>query len=120
MVAALKTEARAEQRRAARANIHLAVDIFANHTVATALSLDLSEGGAFVATHERLPIGAVVVVHMTLPMEEDPLILLAEVCWARPYSADESRPPGLGLQFVANDPSATSKLRALVELMRDD
>jgi uncharacterized protein (TIGR02266 family) len=110
---------RPEVRQSRRARIQVTVDVFANHTVATGLSMNVSEGGVFVATQDTVPMGSIVVIHMTLPFEENPIVTLAEVRWARPYSIDDRRPPGLGLQFIDTHGDSLRRIADLVDLMTD-
>jgi uncharacterized protein (TIGR02266 family) len=63
---------------------------------------DLSQGGLFCVTDERLDPGERVTVVMSTPSTWEPLTLGAEVAWSRPAKGDE--PAGVGLQFVELTP----------------
>ena len=59
---------------------------------------DLSVGGLFVVTEERLEKDERFTVVMSTPSTWEPLTLEAVVCWNRPAAGDA--PAGVGLQFV--------------------
>jgi len=60
------------------------------------LTGDVSMGGIFVATYRRLPVGAHVTIHFSLPGE---VVVVAKgtVRWIRDASPDVL--PGLGIEF---------------------
>ena len=76
----------------------------------TATTKDVSTGGLFVFTKERLDIGDIVEIDLTSPCTWDPLSLRARVCRVCPEGSNR----GVGLQFV-NVPD--EKLVSLVQLI---
>jgi Tfp pilus assembly protein PilZ len=79
---------------------------------------DLSIGGMFVATPRSLPIGARVVVRLSILDEAEPEEVEARVCWALRAGADDARPAGLGLQFVGPMVRAAIFVRVLLRLYK--
>jgi Tfp pilus assembly protein PilZ len=79
---------------------------------------DLSIGGMFVATPRSLPIGARVVVRLSILDEAEPEEVEARVCWALRAGADEVTPAGLGLQFVGPMVRAAIFVRVLLRLYK--
>lgn len=62
---------------------------------------NLSDGGAFLATEEFVPVGKILTLRMSLPWQLGELGLEAEVVW-RSYEAGAKashHPVGLGLSF---------------------
>lgn len=122
--AALKLELeenpRGDVRRAGdRADVFIGVDVTSEHNFWTGLTMNMSEGGIFVATHHHVPVGTRVTVSMCLPFERDPITVLAEVRWTRGYSGQDEVPPGIGLQFVDLDDRAHAKIRQFVATIRE-
>jgi uncharacterized protein (TIGR02266 family) len=56
---------------------------------------DLSEGGAFVSTNMRFPVGSRVALALTLP--EGTIVTRGRVRWVREHG--EGSPAGLGISF---------------------
>lgn len=110
---------KADSRVQPRAEVHVDIDIFSEHNFWAGFSMNVSEGGVFVATHANVPVGTMLIVHLNLPGEADPLVTLAEVRWSRAYTGQADVPPGLGLQFVALDAATAQKVRAFVEKVRE-
>jgi uncharacterized protein (TIGR02266 family) len=108
-----------ETRREERANAYISVDVFSEHNFYTGLSMNMSEGGVFVATYNVAPVGSIVVIHMSLPFETEPVVMLAEVRWTRPPSDQPECPPGLGLQFVNPEPEALERVKRFVQTVRE-
>jgi uncharacterized protein (TIGR02266 family) len=107
-----------EMRSAPRASAYVCIDVFSDHNFWTGLSMNISEGGVFIATHHHVPIGATVVLHMMLPFEDEAVVTLGEVRWIRDCPANEagSDAPhaGIGVQFVGISPEALAKVRRFV------
>ena len=57
-------------------------------------------GGLFVATARLLAVGDWVVVSVTIPGATEPVEILGEVRWSRPFQDLVELPCGLGLRFV--------------------
>jgi uncharacterized protein (TIGR02266 family) len=95
------------------------VDLSSEHNFWSGLTMNMSDGGLFVATHNIVPVGTELVLNMVLPFEGEPIVLLSKVRWTRPYSAQDDVPPGLGLQFVEPDASALAKVKRFVATVRE-
>jgi uncharacterized protein (TIGR02266 family) len=119
--AALKVdqEFQTDTREAPRAAVYASVDLFSEHNFWSGLTMNMSEGGLFVATHHSVPVGTRLVLNMVLPFENDPIVTLVEVRWTRSYSGQEDVPPGLGLQFIDTDAAALAKIRQFVSTIRE-
>ncbi len=63
-----------------------------------AFTQDLSTGGLFAVTDEKLALGQQIEVVLSTPSTWEPLVLNAEVCRQKDTKADE--PGGVGLRFV--------------------
>ena len=57
-------------------------------------------GGLFVATARLLAVGDWVVVSVTIPGATEPVEILGEVRWSRPFQDLVDVPSGMGLRFV--------------------
>ena len=62
------------------------------HNFWTGLSQSLASGGVFLATHHAMKIDSLVELHVVLPGEALPVITLARVRMAIPYSSDDVEP----------------------------
>lgn len=109
----------AETRAAPRAAVYATVALSSEHNFWTGLTMNVSEGGLFVATHNVVPLGTMLLLHMKLPFEPEQLVTLAEVRWTRPYSGQVDVPAGLGLQFVDTDPRVLAKIKRFVATIRE-
>lgn len=106
-------------RRSARASVYVNVDITSEHNFWTDMTMNIAEGGVFVATHQEVPLGTVLVVHMMLPHERAAIIALAEVRWTRAYSGQADVPPGLGLAFAHVEDDGLARIRRFVATVRE-
>lgn len=119
-VRALRALPRAVAVRAApRAAVYATVDFFTEHNFWSGLTMNMSEGGLFVATHHAVPVGTTLLLHMMLPYERDPVVMLVQVRWTRAYSGQDDVPPGLGLQFVDADACALTKITNFIATIRE-
>ncbi len=112
-------EERGQTRRAARANAYLCIDLCSEHNFWTGLTMNLSEGGVFVATHVMLPPGTLVALHLELPRTRERIMTLGEVKWTRAYTGNDDVPPGLGIQFVGLDETSQRAIRRFVTSIRE-
>jgi uncharacterized protein (TIGR02266 family) len=115
----LSANASAHGRAATRAAVYVCVDLSSEHNFWSGLTMNMSDGGLFVATHNIVPVGTQLVLNMVLPFETEPIILLSEVRWTRPYSGQDDVPPGLGLRFVELDAGALAKIKRFVATVRE-
>ncbi len=61
---------------------------------------NLCIGGMFVATPRSLPVGARVLVRLSILDGVEPVEIEAQVCWCRHVAADRAKPAGMGLEFI--------------------
>ena len=102
-----------------RAAVYASIDLVSEHNFWSGLTMNMSDGGLFVATHNAVPVGTTLLLHMRLPFEQEPVVTLAQVRWTRPYSGQEDVPAGLGLQFIGTDASSLEKIRKFVATVRE-
>jgi uncharacterized protein (TIGR02266 family) len=114
-----RPEPRTEHRGDARKAVYANVGLHSEHNFWSGITMNMSEGGLFVATHNFVPVGTMLVLNIVLPNASEPLVMLVEVRWTRPYSGQEDVPPGLGLQFVDADDASLSKIRMFVKTIRE-
>lgn len=95
-----------------RIDLDVAVDLESEHNFYTGLTQNISTGGLFVATNHLRKVGDLVTLRFTLPNDERPLTVEAEVRWIRENSALHRREgrTGMGLQFVALGPEAAAAI----------
>lgn len=78
-------------------------------------SINVSRGGIFVDTDERLTIGAPVVCNLPFGRDTEAMQLRGRVAWLRPKSASgPNRPSGLGIEFVDLSDQESDKLSDIV------
>jgi len=77
----------------------------------TGLSLDISEGGIFVATYTEIPVGTRLVLCFELP-DGSMVEARGEVRWTRPQTSDDER-PGVGIVFTELPSAAHEQIIAL-------
>jgi uncharacterized protein (TIGR02266 family) len=118
LVEPMDTEAAIQRRRFQRAVAYLCIDLCSEHNFWTGLTMNISEGGVFVATNVMLPIGSVVGLHVELP-KGTRILALGEVRWCRPSTGNDDVPPGLGIQFVGLDQPSMSAIRCFVTTVRE-
>ncbi|MBX3187073.1 MAG: TIGR02266 family protein [Labilithrix sp.] len=106
-----------DERCAERVDVKAVVDVFGDDNFWTGLSVNISEGGIFVATYAAVPIGAHVTVQIAMRFEDEPLVVDAVVRWTRAACADA--PPGIGLQFVDIDERTIARVREFIQTVRE-
>lgn len=116
---ALEEDFEAETRAEVRSAVYASVDLFSEHNFWSGLTMNMSEGGLFVATHNVVPVGTTLILHMVLPFEEEAVVTLAQVRWTRAYSGQDDVPPGLGLQFHETDAGSLAKIKKFVATVRE-
>lgn len=114
----IELEPRASRRKHPRAIAYLCIDVCSEHRFWTGLTMNISEGGVFVATHETLEPGTPVALHLELPKNKR-VMALGEVRWSRPYTGDNEVPPGLGIKFVGLDVESLQTIRQFILTIRD-
>ncbi|MFO0735315.1 MAG: PilZ domain-containing protein [Labilithrix sp.] len=109
---------REDERKSPRAIAYLCIDLCSEHNFWTGLTMNISEGGVFVATHVMLPAGSLVGLHLELPSHKR-IMTLGEVRWSRTYSGDDDVPPGLGIKFVGLDLASLAAIRKFITTIRE-
>lgn len=109
---------REDERKSPRAVAYLCIDLCSQHNFWTGLTLNISEGGVFVATHVLLEPGSLVGLHLELPNNQR-VMTLGEVRWSRSYGGDDDVPPGLGIKFVGLDLAGLSAIRKFMKTIRE-
>ena len=114
------TAAPPEARAAERFDLEIDVHLASEHNFYAGFSVNISEGGLFVATHMERAIGTRLEVTFTLPGDPAPITAVAEVRWLRcPRDMSGGTTPGLGLQFVSFPPGAGERVQYFIESMRE-
>ena len=98
-----------ESRSHKRLAFEVHLDIVSEHNFYAGLTLNISEGGLFVATHVVYPVGTRLEIRVLFPGDEDPTSLMTEVRWVRPMSP-QGESPGMGLRFVDTTPEMMEKI----------
>jgi Tfp pilus assembly protein PilZ len=69
--------------------------------------LDISIGGVFIETSERVPVGETILLNFTLPTFSHPVALPGKVAW--------SGPQGFGVQFEVMPPPEGRAIKSYIE-----
>jgi uncharacterized protein (TIGR02266 family) len=112
-------EQRLDETTVPARSVHVEIDIYSEHNFWSGITMDVSEGGVFIATQRSMKVGEMVLVDMALPGEAEPLVALAEVCWSRVFSDDPHAPPGLGLRFVHICDESLATIKRFVRRYRE-
>jgi uncharacterized protein (TIGR02266 family) len=99
----------AERRRRERHNCEFEVEFLSDTHFMSGITQDLSEGGIFIATYQRLPIGTKVELSFELPGEQR-VETEGEVRWIRDERGDTR--PGLGIAFTKLSLEALARITA--------
>jgi uncharacterized protein (TIGR02266 family) len=100
--------------RPRRVKLQVMVGMHTNTNFFTGATLDISEGGLFVATPAMVPLGLEVDLDFTLP-DGKRVVLTGVVRWRREH--DERMPdrmPGVGVQFVTVSEEVLASIRAFM------
>jgi uncharacterized protein (TIGR02266 family) len=103
-----------DARRNGRVRMHTSIDMRSDSNFFTGFSMDISEGGVFIATVDAVSPGTQVELDFTLPGGK-PMKVTGVVRWVR-----ESNPrmpelmPGVGVQFTALPPEVASAISGFV------
>ncbi len=108
---------REDERKSPRAIAYLCIDLCSEHNFWTGLTMNISEGGVFVATHVMLQPGSLVGLHLELPSQR--IMTLGEVRWSRSYTGDDDVPPGLGIKFVGLDLASLGAIHKFIATIRE-
>ncbi|MBL0698187.1 TIGR02266 family protein [Comamonas sp. JC664] len=89
-----------DARRNGRVRMHTSIDMRSDSNFFTGFSLDISEGGVFIATVDAVPRGTQVELDFTLPGGR-PMKVTGVVRWVREANARTPElMPGVGVQFT--------------------
>jgi len=94
--------------RPRRTDLELLVELRSRSGVEPGIVKNVCEGGVFVATPHLLTIGDWAIVSFAIPGATEPIEILGEVRWSRPFQDLVDIPSGMGLRFVE------TPLRAMV------
>ncbi|ATB44501.1 TIGR02266 family protein [Corallococcus macrosporus] len=103
-----------DARRNGRVRMHTSIDMRSDSNFFTGFSLDISEGGVFIATVDAVPRGTQVELDFTLPGGR-PMKVTGVVRWVR--EANSRTPelmPGVGVQFTGLPPEVASAISSFV------
>ncbi|MCP3102528.1 TIGR02266 family protein [Myxococcus sp. K15C18031901] len=103
-----------EARRNGRVRMHTAIDMRSDSNFFTGFSMDISEGGVFIATVDAPPRGTQVELDFTLPGGR-PMKVTGVVRWVR--EANPKTPelmPGVGVQFTGLPHEVASAIGSFV------
>lgn len=91
------------QRTAKRIDVELEVTLTGPHTFFGGFTMDISEGGIFVATHQIFPIGTK--FRITVFIGKERLEIDSLVVWVRGEDSAmiSGEEPGMGLRFIELD-----------------
>jgi len=88
--------------RRASPRVAAAVDVTMNtaHNFYAGLTMNVSEGGLFIATYDDLPLGTKMDLNVSLPSGIQ-IRVAGKVVWVREYNKfTQDQPPGVGVQFL--------------------
>jgi uncharacterized protein (TIGR02266 family) len=105
---------RSERRDRVRCEVRIDIDLESDCGACPAVTRDLSEGGAFVATELERPVGTLIELDLHLPGGEAPLRCVGEVRWRRATGAGSDAPAGFGLRFVLLEPEARRTIQSFL------
>jgi uncharacterized protein (TIGR02266 family) len=113
-------EERPSVRRLPVSGVHVAitVDSETEHNLWSDLTLDVMNGGVFVATYHPMPVGTPVHILLSLEGEPVPLALTGVVAWTRPHREGSDGVAGAGIRFTDLEPRSAEKLLRFVESVR--
>jgi uncharacterized protein (TIGR02266 family) len=99
----------AERRLKERRECEFDVEFLGDSHFITGITQDLSEGGVFVATYQRLPIGTPVSLAFELP-DGHRVEARGHVRWIRAEREETGTRPGLGIAFSKLDAESLAKI----------
>jgi uncharacterized protein (TIGR02266 family) len=93
--------------RPKRVDIEIPVQLRSRAGSGRGTAKNVCSGGVFVATTRLLEVGDWMIVSFTIPGATEPVEILGEVRWSRPFQDLVDVPGGLGLRFVETPVRAT-------------
>lgn len=89
------------------------------HNLWSDLTMNVANGGVFVATFHPLALGTVVHLLLTVEGADKPIATQGVVRWTRPHRDGSDGAAGVGVRFVDLDPHAIDTLARFVENVRE-
>lgn len=99
-----------DRRKHPRLRFELAVDIRCGHSLFSARTADISEGGVFIRTASRIRVGTE--IHLGLKLDHAHVSLIGEVAWQ--LTDAEGRVEGVGVCFKSMSPYCRAVLRSFM------
>lgn len=96
-----------DRRRSERVALKIPVDYSSVDSFFSEFSANINEGGIFVRSEKRVPLGAIVQLQFKLPGREQPLQLAGQVAWIEADAAQR----GIGIEFI----DLSSEIRAEID-----
>ena len=93
--------------RPERIDIQIPVHLRSRTGSGPGIARNVCPGGLFVSTPRLLAVGDWVIVRFMIPGATEPVEILGEVRWWRPFQDLVDLPSGLGLRFVETPMRAT-------------
>jgi len=115
LVQVFKDNPEHERRLHERLPTHLRVDLITSAGERPVTTLNLSEGGLFVATPSILDVGTH--LELTLGTMGSALTLQGVVAWTRPVSNEEGL-AGMGIRFVETAGQTLDSIREILHLVQ--
>ena len=97
MTQSASRNAQHDRRAAERVLLHVDLGLTSESNFYAGLTMDVSEGGLFIATYDRLPVGTLVSLEFALPNGHE-VKADGAVCWLRDSRVDDLV-PGMGIAF---------------------
>ncbi|MFU8804990.1 MAG: TIGR02266 family protein [Bradymonadaceae bacterium] len=108
-------EVESEQREVERVKLRVAVTLESISNF-YGFSIDVSEGGIFVAMRDELPVGSFVDLEFRIPDVEEPFEVLGEIRWHRTvYDPEGEVFPGYGIAFMNLDDAGLEHIRNFIQ-----
>lgn len=109
-----------ERRGGDRKSYDVAVYVRTDDDEIFGLCGDISDGGLFVTTREKLVTGTLVEVEILLPDSNEDFVVEAEVRWTRDEWDEASKVvPGFGVRFLELTDEARERLETLMDAVED-
>ncbi|MFP2932228.1 TIGR02266 family protein, partial [Pyxidicoccus sp. 3LG] len=103
-----------DARRNGRVRMHTSIDMRSDSNFFTGFSMDISEGGVFIATVDPVARGTQVELDFTLPGGR-PMKVTGVVRWVRESnSRTPELMPGVGVQFTGLPPEVANAITSFV------
>lgn len=104
-----------DHRNNVRINVEFEVSLTGPHSFFTGFTMDISEGGVFVATHRIFPIGTE--FRISLIIGDEHLDINSNVVWIRSVESSKisGQEPGMGLKFIDLDEKALSVITGFIK-----